>query len=211
MNLWTRTMYQGDKTMHQSKYFTYVIVISLVAFCSLLVTTPSIKAASNEEIEKQRADIRKMASETLERLYTTQPSAKKAINNAAGYAVFSNFGMKILFAGGGSGKGLAVSKDGGQETFMKLIEVQAGLGKGIKKFRLIWVFENQADLDGFINTGWEVSGQATAAAQASGEGGAFAGAMSVRPGVWLYQLTDDGLALELTAKGTKYYKDDNLN
>ncbi len=211
MNLWTRTMYQGDKTMHQSKYFTYVIVISLVAFCSLLVTTPHIKAASNEEIEKQRADIRKMASETLERLYTTQPSAKKAINNAAGYAVFSNFGMKILFAGGGSGKGLAVSKDGGQETFMKLIEVQAGLGKGIKKFRLIWVFENQADLDGFINTGWEVSGQATAAAQASGEGGAFAGAMSVRPGVWLYQLTDDGLALELTAKGTKYYKDDNLN
>jgi len=29
--------------------------------------------------------------------------------------------------------------------------------------------------------------------------------------VWLYQLTDDGLALELTAKGTKYYKDKNLN
>jgi hypothetical protein len=28
---------------------------------------------------------------------------------------------------------------------------------------------------------------------------------------WLYQLTDDGLALELTAKGTKYYKDDALN
>jgi hypothetical protein len=25
------------------------------------------------------------------------------------------------------------------------------------------------------------------------------------------QVTDDGLALELTAKGTKYYKDDALN
>ena len=211
MTLWTKTMYQGDKAMHQSRYFTYVIVVALMSFCSFMVTTPCIKAASKEEIEKQRADIRKMASETLQRLYTTQPSAKKSLNNAAGYAVFSNFGMKILFAGGGSGKGLAVSKEGGQETFMKLIEVQAGLGKGIKKFRLIWVFENQGDLDGFINTGWEMSGQATAAAQASGEGGAFAGAMSVRPGVWLYQLTDDGLALELTAKGTKYYKDDNLN
>ena len=43
------------------------------------------------------------------------------------------------------------------------------------------------------------------------QGGAFAGAMSVSPGIWLYQLTDDGLALELTAKGTKYYKDDDLN
>ncbi|MDQ1241784.1 MAG: hypothetical protein QG550_1035, partial [Pseudomonadota bacterium] len=39
----------------------------------------------------------------------------------------------------------------------------------------------------------------------------FAGAVSVTPGVWLYQLADDGLALELTAKGTKYYKDDALN
>jgi hypothetical protein len=28
---------------------------------------------------------------------------------------------------------------------------------------------------------------------------------------WLYQPTDDGLALELTAKGTKYFKDDDLN
>ena len=27
----------------------------------------------------------------------------------------------------------------------------------------------------------------------------------------LYQLTDTGVALELTAKGTKYYKDDDLN
>jgi lipid-binding SYLF domain-containing protein len=152
-----------------------------------------------------------MADETLARLYKTQPSAEKAIKKAAGYAVFSNFGMKILFAGGGSGKGVAVNNKAKKSTFMKMIEVQAGLGMGIKKFRLIWVFENQGDLDMFINSGWEIGGQATAAAKASGEGAALAGAMSIKPGVWLYQLTDDGLALELTAKGTKYYKDDNLN
>jgi hypothetical protein len=33
----------------------------------------------------------------------------------------------------------------------------------------------------------------------------------VAPGVWVYQLTGDGLAVELTAKGTKYYKDADLN
>lgn len=98
-----------------------------------------------------------------------------------------------------------------KETFMKMIEIQAGLGMGIKKFRLVWVFENERDLNAFINSGWELGGQTTAAAQASGQGGAFAGAMSVTSGVWLYQLTDDGLALELTAKGTKYYKSDDLN
>ncbi|MGB6971171.1 MAG: YSC84-related protein, partial [Desulfobulbales bacterium] len=109
------------------------------------------------------------------------------------------------------GKGIAVNNKAQKSTFMKMIEVQAGLGMGIKKFRLIWVFENKSDLDMFINSGWEIGGQATAAAQASGEGASLAGAMSIKPGVWLYQLTDDGLALELTAKGTKYYKDDNLN
>ena len=37
------------------------------------------------------------------------------------------------------------------------------------------------------------------------------GALSVKDGVWIYQLTGDGLALELTLKGTKYYKDKKLN
>jgi hypothetical protein len=43
------------------------------------------------------------------------------------------------------------------------------------------------------------------------QGAWAAGAMPISQSVWLYQLTDDGLALELTAKGTKYYKDDELN
>ena len=129
-----------------------------------------------------------------------------------GIALVDEKGAKILtMGGGGSGKGIAVNNKAKKSTFMKMIEVQAGLGMGIKKFRLIWVFENKSDLDMFINSGWEIGGQATAAAQASGEGASLAGAMSIKPGVWLYQLTDDGLALELTAKGTKYYKDDNLN
>jgi len=120
-------------------------------------------------IEQQKADIQKIADETLARLYKTQPSAEKAIKKAAGYAVFSNFGMKILFAGGGSGKGLAFNNKTPKNTYMKMIELQAGLGMGVKKFRLIWVFEKHSDLDSFINSGWELGGQATAAAQANGE------------------------------------------
>ena len=183
------------------------VITLLLGF--MLTTMPSW--AASEKLEQKQADIRKMADDTLARLYKTQPSAQKAISKAAGYAVFSNFGMKILLAGGGSGKGLAVNNKSKQDTFMKMIEVQAGLGMGVKKFRLIFVFENQVDLDRFINSGWEIGGQATAAAQAGGQGGGLAGAMSISPGVWLYQLTDDGLALELTAKGTKYYKDKDLN
>jgi lipid-binding SYLF domain-containing protein len=119
--------------------------------------------------------------------------------------------MNILFAGGGSGKGVAVNKKTKQETFMKMAEIQAGLGFGAKKFQLVWVFDDVGSLNKFINSGWEVGGQATAAAKAGSKGDAYQGAVSVSPGIWLYQLTGDGLALELTAKGTKYYKDDDLN
>jgi len=194
-------------TRHQ---FVSAIIITgwlLIFFGAATVAA----AASKEEIAQARADIRKMANETLARLYKLQPSAKKAVSKSAGYAVFSNFGTKIFFVGGGAGKGLIHDNKSNKDTFMKMIEAQAGFGLGVKKFRLIWVFEHHKDITGFINSGWEFGGQTSAAAKMGDQGGAFAGAMSISPGIWLYQLTDDGLALELTAKGTKYYKDGDLN
>ena len=76
---------------------------------------------------------------------------------------------------------------------------------------MVFVFEKASDLNDFINSGWEFGGQATAAAKVGQEGGAYQGAISIKPGVWVYQLTDEGLAAELTGKGTKYYKDSDLN
>jgi len=199
----------AERVSGKLRQLGFVIIILLLA---AVASPPSASGADDaKKKEKARADIQKMEKETLSRLYKAQPQAKASIAKAAGYAVFSNFGMKIFVAGGGSGKGVAVSNATKKKAYMKMVEVQAGLGMGIKKFRLVWVFENQKDLDGFINSGWELGGQTTAGAQVSGQGAAFAGAMSIAPGIWLYQLTDDGLALELTAKGTKYYKDSDLN
>ena len=200
---------KGENELKKSQ-----LVISTIAIGMLLaftITTDRAFAASKEEIKQEKADIRKMAKETLARLYKVQPSAKKAVSKSSGYAAFSNFGMKIFFAGGGSGKGIVIDNKTKKETFMKMVELQAGIGMGIKKFRLVWVFEKHKDLTEFINSGWELGGQTSAAAKLGDEGGAFAGAMSISPGIWLYQLTDDGLALELTGKGTKYYKDEELN
>jgi lipid-binding SYLF domain-containing protein len=199
-----------EKTkMNQAKIF--IITISITLLLSFTVTAVPLWADSKEEIKQEKADIRNMAKETLARLYKAQPSAKKAVSKSAGYAVFSNFGLKIFVAGSGTGKGLIIDNKTKKETFMKMIELQAGFGIGIKKFRLVWVFENHKDVTEFINSGWELGGQTSASAKLGDEGGAFAGAMSVSPGIWLYQLTDDGLALEVTGKGTKYYKDDDLN
>jgi lipid-binding SYLF domain-containing protein len=152
-----------------------------------------------------------MGQDTLQALYKADPRAKSAVETASGYAVFSNLGVKILLAGSGNGKGLAVDNKTKKETFMKMLEVQAGLGMGIKKFRVVFVFDNQKAFNSFVNSGWQFGGQATAAAKNGDKGGSMAGAASVSDGVWMYQLTDKGLAAEITAKSTKYYKDDDLN
>jgi hypothetical protein len=41
---------------------------------------------------------------------------------------------------------------------MKMGEVQAGLGRGVKKFSAIFVFETRDKFDQLINSGWEFGG-----------------------------------------------------
>jgi len=188
-----------------------VIVASAIMMGSLFSVAPVWAQKKGATKEQKQAEVRKVVKDSLNQLYKLQPASKETIQKAAGYAVFSNFGMKILFAGGGSGKGIAVNNATKKETFMKMLEVQAGLGFGVKKFRLVWVFQTEEALNTFVSSGWELGSQATASAQYDAKGAGLAGAVAISKDVWLYQLTDDGLALELTAKGTKYYKDDDLN
>ena len=76
---------------------------------------------------------------------------------------------------------------------------------------MVFAFETDEALSNFLNSGWSGSGQADAAAKARESGGAYSGAAMIEPGVWVYQITKKGLALQLTLQGTKYYKDDDLN
>ena len=177
--------------------------LTLVLICGLT-------AVAKTKEEKQ-AEARKQANETLQRLYKSKPSAQAAVKRAIGYAVFTSRSVKILLGGTGRGSGIAVENAGNKVTYMKMTELAAGIGMGVKKFSVVFVFENKKALDDFVNSGWQFGGQSTAAAKSGDGGGSLEGAVAVAPGVWMYQMTDKGLALELTGKGTKYSKDDDLN
>ena len=168
-------------------------------------------ASAKDSPDKKKEKTRKMAAQTLENLYKLQPTAKAAIDKSAGYAVFNNMGTNLLLLSTARGAGIAVNSQTKQETFMKMVSAGAGLGVGVKDYRVIFVFENEKALDQFLNSGWSGSAQADAAAKAGTSGGAYSGAVEVAPGVWVYQITKNGLALQLTLQGTKYYKDDDLN
>jgi len=163
------------------------------------------------KIIQARQQVREMAQDALSTLYEVAPSARRAIDRSAGYAVFSTFGVKLFFAGGTTGKGVVVNNRTQRQTFMQMVQVQGGLGFGLNQNRLIFVFTNEQALRNFVNQGWEFGGQANVSAMVSGQGGMFGGAASVAPGVYLYQLTQTGLSATLTVSGTKFFKDADLN
>ena len=185
-----------------------VVFFAVVFFAGCAGTTPKTQS----EKDAARDDVRTMTTQSLAQLYKNEPAAKSAVANAAGYAVFSDFGFKVMLMGGAHGKGMAVNNATKQETFMKMVELQPGLGLGAEKYRLVLIFENQGAFNKFVTSGWELGANAMAAAKDDkGAGGGSAGAVTFREGVKIYQLSDTGAIVGVSITGAKYYKNDDLN
>ena len=181
----------------------------LRSLSALLVLTAC--AATGETPGEQRANIDRRTEEVLERLYQESPAAEAQIAEAAGYAVFSNFGVDLFLVGGGGGYGVAVHRGSGERTYMKVGEAGVGIGLGVKDFRAIFVFQTEERLERFVNSGWDASVEAAATAEIEGSGATASGAASFTDGMAIYQLTETGLALRANVRGTKYWKDGSLN
>ena len=160
---------------------------------------------------EQRAAINTMAGETLQRLYQSVSGAQASVEQAAGRAVFSNVGLQIFFLGGGSGYGVAVNQRTGKRTYMKMGELTAGFGLGLKDFRAVFYFDTEAAFDTFVNSGWEFGGSADATAKSGEKGGAADAKGTAKGAIHVYQLTETGVSLQATVNGTKYWKADALN
>lgn len=187
------------------KLFRIWLYLSL--FSILLTGCATTKGATPQD---RRHAILNMKKETLSDLYKINPQAKSQIAKAPGYAVFSDANVNIIFASFGGGYGVVKNNKTGKHIYMKMGELGIGLGLGVKDFRAIFVFHDDDTMKHFINSGWEFGGHADAAAKASDKGAAVGGEVLL-DNITIYQLTESGLALQATIKGTKYWKDDALN
>ncbi len=166
--------------------------------------------APGDSTADQRDHVQRMRQEVLAELYKIEPEAKEVISSAPGYAVFSNKNVNVIFLSGSGGYGVAVNNATGESTYMRMAEAGVGIGLGVKDFRAVFVFTKKHIMDRFIDQGWQFGGHADAAAKASDMGGAVGGELLL-DGIRVYQLTEAGLALQATVKGTRYWKDPNLN
>ncbi len=191
------------------------IRISLPVFALAIVATcfTGSSAWAKGDANTQRNEIREMRDQVLNDLYKLKPELKSRIKKAEGYAVFTNVGVNLLIASFAGGKGIVVEngffKD--PETFMKMGSAGIGLGLGIKDFRAVFVFTAKDTMKAFVDKGWDFSGQVDATAKSDQKGGGVGAAATVVPGMEVYQITKNGIALQATIQGTKYWKDKELN
>lgn len=214
----TSTSYRGISSCIQSCAITNTLIqrtqrmfpmARMLAALMLLVALSPLHAHASDA--EDRAEIQEMRQKTLNRLYQEEPETRDMISRAYGYAVFGSGGINAFFISAAYGSGVAHNNREGADTYMKMASGGVGIGLGIKDYRLVFVFHSPQSYEKFVKEGWDLSGQADAAAKAGTDGGELSGAGTVVNGVTVYQLTENGLALQATIQGTKYWADDDLN
>ena len=188
-----------------------LLTLMLAAFLVFLMTVTSFAAASQAKIDKQRGEIDMLSTQALNNLYEKIPSSKKVIKNCYAYATLSNTGMKLGLLGDAHGRGLAVNNATGEKVYMRMKEMGVGIGLGIKEYDLIFVISTEMAWKSFISGDIKFASSAEASASDGKVGGAIEGAAIAGNGIWVYQLTKKGLALDASIKGTKIYADKKLN
>ncbi len=194
---------------------------TLTIFIGLMLFSASSSAAlfgknddpakEAEKIAEQQSATRKMRDEILEELYELNSETKGLVENSVGVAVFDSLGFNLLLLSTARGGGIARETSSGKETFMRMFSAGGGFGMGVKDFRVVFIFHTKEAYSQFLDSGWDFSGQGDAAAELGDKGQSLELAATVTQGTSIYQITKNGLALQVTLQGTKYYKDKKLN
>ena len=182
----------------------------LILLACVLIVSGCGPSRKKYTLSERRAIIDGMAQNTLQRLYREEAAAKQQVIDSAGYGVFSNANVNVIFVSGGTGYGVVVDM-AGNKTYMKMGLGGLGLGIGAKDYRQVLIFRDSNTLQSFIDKGWEFGGHADAAAKAGEQGGEVSGEGDINDDIIVYSMTEAGLSLQATVTGSKYWKDDELN
>ncbi len=186
--------------------------ITIFMFSLLLMFVSSgCATVKGYTLEDKRQYILNMRERTLEELFRVKPIAKMQIENSAGYAVFSNINSHLLLVSMSNGYGVIMDNLSGGDTYLKMRGLGGGPGIGIKDFRAVIIFKKSEDIKRFMEKGWDFHGQFDAVAMSGEKGGSISGAQSLDLDIVTYQLTEAGIALQLTVQGTKFWNYDALN
>lgn len=196
-----------------------VFLILIVSITILLVSCASKHKnvqsdAANltaQQKDTERKHLLKTAEDTLAKLYKSNPKAKKVIEDAYGYAVFTNTGYNLILYVGGKGRGVAFKNSDKKPLYMIMLRAGTGPGVGYDKYRQVLAFSSKTLYEQFITVGLDASASANATIKVGDLNLDESGAMTLVPGVSLYQITDGGIDIQANWGGMEFLKDIGLN
>jgi len=189
------------------------LVMVTVVLCILLPSW-SLPLAAQDEIPKwkslerdaKRAKIDETAQQALDELFTKSVKAETLFEKAYGWAVFDNLKVAVILSGGG-GNGVAVDKESGERTYMKMGTAGIGLGLGGQTYQVVMFFQDKGTFLNFVENGWQADAGVTAAAGTEGVNPS----VGFVNGLAIFKITDTGLMANADVAGTKYWKNKKLN
>jgi lipid-binding SYLF domain-containing protein len=158
--------------------------------------------------EQTRAKLDAMALDTLDRLFEEESGARALFDASYGYAVFDTRQASFVVSGG-YGRGVAVDRETGARTYMRVGSAGVGIAYGIGGFdtQIVILFENAFSFNKFITEGLD----------ASAEAGTMLGddddrlALRFDDGRAVFLLTQKGWKISAKLSGSKYWRDEALN
>jgi len=182
----------------------------LFTVSAVILSLAAGNAFAQDAKAKKQAEVRKVTSASLEKFYKSKPELKADVEKAAGYAIFTTYGLSF-FIGGAGGSGIAVDNKTKKDTFMSMGQGSAGAQIGAAQSETLIILPTQKSLDDFINKGWVTSGGASIQAGAGGSSAGPASGSTAVSNAMIYTLTKNGLQLGLAVAETKFWKDKDLN
>ena len=207
------------------RYQWPLVMLLIFAVVPVAEAQPWAKKTEDEKeakAEKKRDELDEMADETLEKLFEESLGAEDLFDKSYGYAVFDNRKTSLMISTGG-GKGIAVERDTGDKTYMRMAAAGLNLGVGLSFYQVVFLFEDKDTFTNFVEKGWEVGAgadvtggekgtSAKASATTTGDAAVAAHKSAVfSEGMAVFQFTEKGLMLQADISGTKSWKYDKLN
>jgi hypothetical protein len=190
-----------------SHFFLLSVALTLLGCQS---TGKDGKPLTDAEILQQRMTVIQMGETGLAAFYKQNPSAKKEIEAAPGYAVFSTTNVNVVLLVVARGEGILHDKRRKEPIFLRSIKTGEGLGAGYQDQYQIIVFKTTSAIDQFLLT--SIDGQRGGldvdANFSAGSGGTI---RSLNPNITFYTVGLSGYDLQANYGGTLYLVDEQLN
>ena len=175
-----------ESTMKIIRIFVLLLLVFYLGGCATTIPV--------EERAQKREDINRIAEETITALVEKNPELQDKVDASVGYFVAQVSAVSATVIGGGAGIGVLYNKEDSTRTYMNVSRYDLGMGVGVRKFRILLLFNEREALEDFLRGGWDT---AMGAETAGGSEGAVAATASKMDqfDVSVHFLTDSGAHL----------------